>query len=143
MSDRTFFDTNVLVYLFDLSQPTKRRTARERFEREGLTGNVVVSTQVLQEFYVILTRKLDPALDPIKALDAVQDLCALPVVHIDPDMVLAAIRRSQTAQLSFWDSLIVEASVQGQCRVLLTEDLQHGQVFDGVRVENPFLVAGL
>ena len=98
----------------------------------------MVSTQVLQEFYVIATRKLDPALDAAKAHRAVQHLCALPVVSVDPDMVLSAIRRSQAAQLSFWDSLIVEAAVHGQCQVLLSEDLQDGRVMDGVRIENPF-----
>jgi predicted nucleic acid-binding protein len=138
MNGRVFFDTNVLVYLFDAGEPEKRRIARERFEREGLRGNAVVSTQVLQEFYVIVTRKLVPGLEPATAYRAVQDLCVLPVVHIDPDMVLSAIRRSQAAQLSFWDSLIVEAANRGECEVLLSEDLQAGQVIDGVRVENPF-----
>jgi predicted nucleic acid-binding protein len=138
MNGRVFFDTNVLVYMFDRSEPAKRERAEERFKREGLAGNAVVSTQVLQEFYVIATHKLDPALEPAKAYDAVKDLCALSLVHIHPDMVLAAIRRSQTAQLSFWDSLIVEAAVHGQCQTLLSEDLQDGQVIDGVRIEDPF-----
>lgn len=138
MNGRVFFDTNVLVYLFDSSTPRKKGIARQRFEQEGLAGNAVVSTQVLQEFYVIATRKLDPGLDPAKAYRAVQDLCELTVVHVDPGMVLAAIRRCQAAQLSFWDSLIVEAATQGQCQVLLSEDLQDGRVIDGVRIENPF-----
>jgi len=138
MSGRVFFDTNVLVYLFDASEPEKRRIVRERFERDGLAGNVVLSTQVLQEFYVIVTRKLIPALDSVKAYRAVQDLCLLPVVHIDPAMVLSAILRSRATQLSFWDSLIVEAARQGKCDVLLSEDLQTDQDIDGVRVENPF-----
>jgi predicted nucleic acid-binding protein len=138
MNGRVFFDTNVLVYLFDSGEPEKRRVAQERFEREGLAGNAVVSTQVLQEFYVILTRKLEPALESGKACEAVQSLCKFPVVHIDPDMVLSAIRRSRAAELSFWDSLVIETAVHGQCGILLSEDLQDGQVIDGVRVENPF-----
>ena len=94
---------------------------------------------MLQEFYVTVTRKLAEPLDPETAYRAVSDLAILPLVQVDRFLVLAAIRRSQTAMLSFWDALIAEAALDAKATVLFTEDLQHHQVIHGLRVENPFL----
>jgi predicted nucleic acid-binding protein len=100
---------------------------------------MLLSTQVLQEFYVAVTRKLAPALAPETAYHAVRDLATLPLVLVDAGMVLAAIQGGQEHQLSFWDSLIVRAAVEGGAGVLYSEDFQHGRDFGGLRVENPFL----
>ena len=136
---RSFLDTNVLVYLFDRDAPEKRTKARSILQDEGSESKVLISTQVLQEFYVCVTRKLAQPLKPDLALQAVQNLTALPVVHIDTHMILSAAQRSQRDHMPFWDALIVQAALGGGAKRLHTEDLQHGQTIDGMRIENPFL----
>jgi predicted nucleic acid-binding protein len=135
---RVFFDTNILVYLFDADNPNKKEQARERFEAETAAGQIVLSTQVLQEFYVAVTRKLAVPLEAETAAAVVRDLSALPIIGVDADRILAAIGRSRRLQLSFWDTLIIETALVGGADRLLTEDLQHGQIIDGLVVENPF-----
>jgi len=138
MSDRTFFDTNILVYLFDADSPAKRDRARELLEAHGPAGEAVVSTQVLQEFYVAVTRRLGRPLPADDAEDAVASLATMPLVAIDGAMILAAIGRSRRDRLSFWDALIVQAAIAGGCATLLSEDMQHGRRFDSVSIVNPF-----
>ena len=135
---RHFFDTNVLVYLFDAGSPRKQAKARDLVEKHGLAGDLLLSTQVLQEFYVELTRKLEPAVPADVAYQAVRDLATLPLVLVDAGMVLAAVRSSQEHQISFWDSLIFQAAVEGGAGILYSEDFQHGREMGGLRVENPF-----
>jgi predicted nucleic acid-binding protein len=97
-----------------------------------------VSTQVLQEFYVTVTRKLRVPLAEERAAAAARGLASLAVVGIDKPLVLAAMDTSRHARLSLWDALIIEAARDAGCERVLTEDLSHGQVIRGVRVENPF-----
>jgi len=134
-----FFDTNILVYLFDNDAPSKREQARTLFQRHVQAGSLLISTQVLQELYVTLTRKLAVPLPESDAREVIASLAELPMVQNDATMTLAAIDLSQRRQLSFWDALIIEAARRGGANVLLSEDLQHGQDIEGVRVENPFL----
>lgn len=136
---RSFFDTNVLVYLYDDDEPEKKAKALELFGEEVRAGRAMLSTQVLQEFHVIVTRKLETPLSHERAESRVRDLSKLPLTRTDEGMVLAAIARSRAASLSLWDALIVEAALKGGADRLLTEDLRHGQVIEGMRVENPFL----
>ncbi|MEM5790202.1 MAG: PIN domain-containing protein [Syntrophobacteraceae bacterium] len=136
---RVFFDTNILVYLFDADDEAKKQLARARFEAEASAGRAVLSTQVLQEFYVSVTRKLAVPLASETAVAVVRELGLLPVVVVDTDRILAAVRRSRLSRLSFWDALIIESALTGGAERLLTEDLQHGQIIDGLRIENPFL----
>jgi predicted nucleic acid-binding protein len=136
---RVFFDTNILVYLFDADDEVKKEMARTRFEADASASRVLLSTQVLQEFYVSVTGKLSVPLAPETAEAIVHDLSLLPIVAIDTDRILAAIHRSRTLRLSFWDSLIIEAALAGGADRLLTEDMQHGQIIEGLRIENPFL----
>jgi predicted nucleic acid-binding protein len=136
---RVFFDTNVLVYLFDADDEVKKELARARFEAEASVGRVLLSTQVLQEFYVSVTRKLSVPLAPETAEAIVRDLSLLPVVAIDAEKILAAIHRSRMLTLSFWDALIIEAALAGGADLLLTEDMQHGRIIESLRIENPFL----
>lgn len=133
-----FLDTNVLVYLFDAGAPKKQGRAREVFEVLAGKGEVLLSTQVLQEFYVAVTRKLAKPLDAQSAERAVRDLVAFPIVQIDTAMVLVAVARSRNHRLSLWDALIVEAALSGGARRIYSEDFQAGRSFDGLRVENPF-----
>lgn len=137
-AERRFLDTNVLVYLFDADNQEKRNCSRDILLSARASESLVLSTQVLQEFYVAATRKLARPLDPELACEAVRNFTLLSVHRVTESMVLAAIRRSISARLSFWDSLIVEAALESGSTILLTEDMQHGQVFDDVRVENPF-----
>ena len=136
---RTFFDTNILVYLFDADAGDKKARASARFEQETASGRALLSTQVLQEFYVVVTRKLQVPLEPQVAEDVVRDLSLLPLIGIDADKILSAIARSRRTQLSFWDALIIESALAGGADRILTEDLQHGQRIDGLLIENPFL----
>jgi predicted nucleic acid-binding protein len=133
-----FLDTNVLVYLFDSGTPRKQEGSRRLLETLGTAGKAVISTQVLQEFFVSVTRKLAPPLPVDQAEQAVRDLMALPVVQVDPLMVLDAIGRSRRDALSFWDALIVQAALAGGCQRLLSEDFAGGRRFETVTVENPF-----
>jgi len=133
-----FFDTNVLVYLFDADSPDKRKKARALFQKHAEAGDALLSTQVLQEFYVTVTRKLARPLAAAEAAEAVSSLAELPLVQIDSKLILAAIHRSRNNQLSFWDGLIVQAAIEGHASTLYSEDMQHGQIHDGLRMVNPF-----
>lgn len=135
---KVFFDTNVLVYAFDRDSPAKKRTAAGLVADHTRAGEIVLSTQVLQEFYVTITRKLARSVSEPVARQAVEALMHLPIVRVDPPMILSAIGRSQSASLSFWDALVVTAALEGGATTLLSEDLQHGQQFDGLTVVNPF-----
>ena len=135
---RSFFDTNVLVYLFDADAPEKKNRAQTLLEAEVTEGQAVLSTQVLQEFYVAVTRKLSVPLPPEVAEQAVRDFSILPLVQVDGDLILAAIGRSRHHHLSLWDALIVEAALTSSATRLFTEDMQHGQRIGELEVINPF-----
>jgi predicted nucleic acid-binding protein len=135
---KSFMDSNVLVYLFDQDTPRKKAAAQRLLHAEGAAGNILLSTQVLQEFYVTVTRKLARPLKPDTAFEVVNQLAALPLVVIDPPLILSAIRRSQQDSISFWDSLIIDAALKGGAERLCSEDLQHGRIVNGMRIENPF-----
>lgn len=130
-----FVDTNVLVYAFDGRDPVKQAQAIAVLEgREHL----VISAQVLGEFYVTVTRKLAEPLSEAAAGDVIERLAQLPVVPTDARLVAAATATSRDSRISYWDALIVEAAVTADCDRLLSEDLADGAVIRGVRVENPF-----
>ena len=118
MASKTFFDTNVLVYLFDADSPDKQSRARDALQQALERGAVVISTQVLQEFFVTVTRKLARPLAAGEAEAALRRLMELSVVQVDPDLILAA------------------ASAAG-CEAVLSEDLQHGRSFGRMRIANP------
>ncbi len=132
---RAFVDTNVLVYAFDRRDERKRMRALELIQGGS---RLVLSSQVLGEFYVTVTRKLATPMPEAEAAEVVERLCALPVVPVDARLVGAAVATSGAHRLSYWDAMIVEAAAVAGCEVLLTEDLSHGTVVRGVRVENPF-----
>ena len=136
---RTFFDTNILIYLFDEDVPEKKNLAQELFERETDAGRALLSTQVLQEFYVAVTRKLAYPLSPEVAENVVRNFAELPLIQIDATLVLTAIGKSRSLGFSFWDALIIAAALSGGAECLFTEDLQNRQIVDGMRIENPFL----
>lgn len=133
-----FFDTNLLVYLFDSSSPEKQRRAREVLSERAQRDEVLLSAQVLQEFYVTVTRKLATPLSGDRAERLVRNFATFPVVSLDGPLVIAGVVLSRRHRLSLWDALIVVAAKAGGAAEVLTEDLQHGQVLEGVRIVNPF-----
>jgi len=134
---RAFLDTNVLVYAVDEGEPEKQTVARDLLGSAG-DNEFVLSTQVLSEFYVVVTRKLDAPLPEEVAAQAIELLGRLSVVAADVELVRAAIRIGRRSQLSYWDALVVAAAEAAGCERLLSEDLGDGQAIGGVRVENPF-----
>src|SRR5437016_4905718 len=133
-----FFDTNVLVYVHDQRFPHKREIARRLYATYLYQDAIVLSTQVLQEFFVAITRKTSQV--PVReAKSLVTRLAELPLVNIDGDHILGAIDLHARYQISFWDSLILVAAKSARASLVLSEDLGHMQVFDGIRVENPFV----
>ena len=134
---KAFFDTNILVYLFDAGAPAKQRRAREILTQHTLAGETLLSTQVLQEFYVVVTRKLATPLDPGAAYQPVRELAVMPSVRVDIPLILSAIQLSRSKRLSFWDGLIVQSALEGGASILYSEDMQDGQVFETLRIENP------
>jgi predicted nucleic acid-binding protein len=137
MTDRAFLDTNILVYAIDEAESKKRDIAR-RLLGSAEPGEFVLSTQVLSEFYTVVTRKLAEPIPETTAAAVIDQLGLNPIVSIDSALVKAAIQTSSSSQLSYWDGLIVAAAAAGGCERLLTEDLNDGQVIGSVRVENPF-----
>ena len=133
-----FVDTNVLVYARDASDPEKQATARGWMEHLWTSAAGRLSVQVLQEFYVTVTRKLRPGLATEEARADVRDLGAWRPIRIDEAIVEAAWRVEDRMRLSFWDSLIVAAAQTAGCGTLLTEDLQHDLEIDGLRIADPF-----
>ena len=135
---RTFVDTNVLIYAHDTSEAEKQPIARALLDGLWADRTGILSTQVLQEFYVIATRKLATPLSRAEAREIVDLYRLWPVIVVEPALILNASRLEEDHQLSFWDALIIEAArVAGAVR-LVTEDLQPGRVIAGVRIENPF-----
>jgi predicted nucleic acid-binding protein len=138
MTGKTFLDSNDLVYSVDESPAEKAKHERAIELLSAHPEDLVVSTQVLQEFYVVTTRKLKTPLSEERAARAVRGLTKLDVVGVDAPLVLAAADTSRLVQLSFWDALIIEAASRAGCERVLSEDLNATQVIRGVRVENPF-----
>lgn len=135
---RAFVDTNVLVYLFDSDEPAKQQRAREVVGELMGAGSLVLSAQVLSEFYVAVTRRLAHPLEPAKALRALADLAVFPVIAVDGALARRAAERSVAEQLSYWDALILEAAVEAGAATVYSEDFQHGRAYRGVTVHDPF-----
>ena len=137
MKGRSFLDTNILVYMDDSDFPEKRALALALVGECGRKGQAVVSTQVLQEYFNTAIRKL--GLDPTIARRKVELLARFDLVQIRLPDILGAIDLYRFHSLSFWDALILRAAQTSNCRILYSEDFQHGQVFDGVEIVDPFL----
>jgi predicted nucleic acid-binding protein len=141
MTGRLFVDTNLLLYQFDTREPDKQVRARDWMEYLWSARTGLVSFQVLQEFYSIATRKLDPGLSAEEARKVVRALWAWRPMGVNERVFLTAWAFQDRFGLSWWDALIVAAARLAECSHLLTEDLQHGQDLDGLRVVNPFRVS--
>ena len=133
-----FFDTNILIYSVDRDEAVKSGPAGELVEMHLVRGKGAISVQVLREFYSV-ARKLGSPLSERQAREMVDYFATFRTLSEDVAMVLGAARRTGELSIPFWDALIVEAALRSGADRLFTEDLQHGQVIEGMRVENPFL----
>ena len=138
MTGPVFVDTNVLVYRHDAAHASKQARAEDWITCIVELRAGRLSFQVLQELYSTLTRKLRPNLEPQEARDIIDLLASWSPLAIDLTLIKTAWALQDRYSLSWWDALIVAAAQASDCRVLLTEDLQHGQVFGRVRVIDPF-----
>jgi predicted nucleic acid-binding protein len=138
MTDPVFVDTNVLIYCRDASEAEKQQRALEWMRHLWTTRSGRLSIQVLQEFYAVVTGKLDPGLDPEIARADVRSLLTWKPVRIEADVIEAAWLLQDRHSLSWWDALIVSAAQVAGCGYLLSEDLQAGQRFGNVVVVDPF-----
>ncbi len=134
----TFVDTNVLVYAHDRSEGRRQPIAVELLDRLWRSRTGILSTQVLQEFYVVATRKLAPPMSRQAARQTVISYAEWPVVEIDGPLIVAASRLEEAHTLSFWDALIAESALRGGASRLVSEDLQSGRSLAGLSVVNPF-----
>lgn len=133
----SFLDTNILLYADDSDAGEKLTAARALVRRAVLDLSGVISTQVLQEYYVNARKKL--GMDGASARGRIEIYRSLPTVIVDVDLILAATDLSRLDEISFWDALIVRSAERARCEILYSEDLQHGRRYGGVRVVNPFL----
>ena len=138
MTARTFVDTNILVYAHDRAAETKQEIAQQRLEELWTAGCGVVSTQVLQELYAILTRKVAAPLPVAEARQLINDYLVWECIENGQDAIVGAFDYESRYRISFWDSLIVHAANVAQAEILLSEDLNSGQRYGSVLVENPF-----
>jgi predicted nucleic acid-binding protein len=136
MTARSFFDTNVLIYADDKAAPAKQRRALDLVAEHRRAGTGVVSLQILQEYFVTITRKL--GVDQRIARRKVELLAEFDVAATDMTDILAAIDLHFLHGFSFWDALVMRSAKQAGCSVLLTEDMQETREIDGVRIVNPF-----
>jgi predicted nucleic acid-binding protein len=137
MSARVFLDTNILVYAHDTASPDKQRKSRDIITQIADSDSGVISTQVMQEFYVAATRKL--GVDPLVAKGVLKTFAVFDLVQISAPLIHEAIDCSILNQLSFWDSLIIASAASAGCTVLLSEDLNSRQTVLGVKIKNPFV----
>jgi predicted nucleic acid-binding protein len=133
---RSFFDTNVLIYADDKAAPAKQSRALELVAEHRRARTGVVSLQVLQEYFVTVTRKLN--VESSIARRKVELLTEFDVTAPDVSDILAAIDLHRLHNLSFWDALVIRSAKQSGCSVLLSEDMQHAREIDGLRIVNPF-----
>ena len=138
MSALEFLDTNVLVYAYDPSDPRKQQIARN-LVRRAVAGEIGASSQVLGEFAATLLHKLKPAAKPEDVMALVDTLGPIKLVPIDGDVVLRAVQVRAQYGVHFYDGMIVAAAERGGCQKIWSEDLNAGQKYFGIAVENPFV----
>lgn len=134
---KVFLDTNILVYCLDKHDPERQEKSRHLVKTLSQESVGVISTQVMQEFYVVATKKL--RVDPLLAKDMLNSFEHFEVVSIMPSHIKDAIDCSIINRLSFWNALIVTAAESARCEKVWSEDLNNGQTIRGVKVQNPLV----
>ena len=138
MTDRSFLDTNILVYAYDVREPIKQAQAREILKQGIEDETAVLSVQVIGEFFTVVTRRIPNPLSVEEAEEVLNLLSILPIIDLDFRMVRHAIEIHRQHGIAYWDALIVAAAHRAECTHILTEDLSTGQAYEGVVVVNPF-----
>ena len=138
MSDKLFFDTNILVYAFDKSDKLKHNISSNLIKTAFENRNGCISTQVLQEFFVVTTQKIEKTLTINDARDIIKDFSVWTVIDTNLPVILQAIEVMKGHTLSFWDSLIICAAKVAGCNIIYTEDLSHQQVIENIKIINPY-----
>jgi predicted nucleic acid-binding protein len=138
MSDKTFIDTNVLIYAHDIDAHAKRQIARQVLQELWREKTGLLSMQVLQEFYVNVTRKIPSPLSKESARLVVSSY-AIWSMETTPTEILAAFRIEDVSRIGFWDALIISSAAKSGASRILSEDLNAGQRIAGILVENPFV----
>jgi predicted nucleic acid-binding protein len=135
----SFVDTNILIYAHDRDAGDRHLRAKAMVSELWATRSGMLSTQVLHEFYVNVTQKIPAPLEPVRARALIETYLVWDVQTLAPESVLLASEIQQRNAISWWDALIVHAASKGGASVLYTEDLNSGQVIEGVKVVNPFI----
>ena len=138
IEDKIFLDTNVLVYAHDISAGAKHKIAKKIVIDLWDSGSGLLSPQVLQEFFVSVTKKIPKPIETKLAKEIVSALLKWEVIVNDGEDILSSIEIHSRYHYSFWDSLIIEAAIRGGATLLLSEDFSDGQVIEGVKIKNPF-----
>jgi predicted nucleic acid-binding protein len=133
-----FLDTNILVYAYDKDEKTKHDKAKDILIECWNNRSGSLSTQIFQEFYVTVTRKLPIKLSAHEARETIKDLLSWPVYQITPTDVVAASELEEKYGYSFWDSLVIKAAQATGATILYSEDMQDGHQIDGLKIINPF-----
>lgn len=139
MKDKIFVDTNILVYANDATDKPKQDLCKQIILDGIQNENMVLSTQVLSEFYVTITKKIKVPLPVEIAKREIILLKTAEIVDVDYHSILKAIQVSTKNKISYWDSLIVASAVKAECREIVTEDMNDGQLIEGVMLRNPFI----
>lgn len=138
MNVKTFVDTNIVVYAHDRSSGKKHKISKEILRKLWQKRIGILSTQVLQEFFYIATKKISDPINLSKARESIKHLLAWKLVVNDGPSILQAIDLYKKYKYSFWDSLIIQAAITGKAEILLSEDLRSGQIIESVKIINPF-----
>jgi predicted nucleic acid-binding protein len=134
---KIFIDTNIFVYTLDKYDKNKQKIARKMIKTIVENEIAVISTQILQEFYNICTTKLH--LEPLKVKGYVHNYSEnLEVVQNSSDIIERGIDISIISKISFWDALLIAAAEYSKCFEIITEDLNDGQIINGIKIRNPF-----
>jgi predicted nucleic acid-binding protein len=138
-----FVDTNILIYAHDVDADDRHWRARKLVSELWASGLGMLSTQVLSEFYVNVTRKIPAPLDPATARELIEPYLTWQVQTLGPGSVLMASEIQQRHRISYWDALIIHAAASGGASVLYSEDLKAGQIIEGVTIINPLIDPGV
>ena len=136
---RDFFDTNILVYGSDDSEPEKQAVARDLLEEAVENGSGVLSAQVLGELFNSVTRRIRQPLSIDEAKLLIEKYSVMPIVELDLALVRQAVAICGRYQVSYWDALIIAAAERAGCGRIISEDMNPGQLYHGVVVVNPFM----
>jgi predicted nucleic acid-binding protein len=138
MTGKCFIDTNILVYAYDTSEPEKQQSALSILDSLMIPQRGYISTQVLSEFIVVVTKKIPNPLTLEQAERSIHRLCqSLIVLQINEAIIIEALRGVKVHHLSFWDSMIWATAKLNQVGIVLCEDFSTNSVIEGIRFVNP------